>query len=344
MRKLVLCAVLVLIIPLQALAQFPMEQIRWQNEPMEAGHKAFWAGDYPAAMEQFQIACSRGSEIGCKERDNAAKKVLYFGLELLRAREYARAIPQLQIACIGGQVLGCYELAVMYRDAVGVKQNFAQAAKLFQSACTGGIAQGCNNLGALYNDGIVVGKDYAQIVALFQKACAGGEEYGCANLEAMYERSCKAGSASECSKLDVYRKQKQAQTDAKQARIAANLRPSPGSRRPTTFEGYSGPLVECMEDFPSVEYTDYEASSSCLVNADHYRTDPKSCYKPVVRSTVCRYKNLCPFNIHTKISSKRWGSEGEIIYSVLESGVEHQRFLSTSAGTIIAMSKEPFKK
>jgi uncharacterized membrane protein YhaH (DUF805 family) len=89
-------------------------------------------------------------------------------------------------ACDGGYTGGCSNLAYMYYNGEGVKQDSFKAVELYKKACDGGEARGCFNLGSVYVNGKGVKQDYFEAAELYKKACDGGEALGCFNLGVMY--------------------------------------------------------------------------------------------------------------------------------------------------------------
>ncbi len=54
----------------------------------------------------------------------------------------------------------CYNLADMYFNGYGTKQNYHKAIKLYSKTCDNGYAPSCNNLGLLYYNGNGVAVNY----------------------------------------------------------------------------------------------------------------------------------------------------------------------------------------
>lgn len=88
-----------------------------------------------------------------------------------------------QQLCDDGDMLGCDLLGVMFRDGVGVTQNFARAGDLFQQACDGDLMESCSRLGVMYVNGLGVTQDIARGLDLSQQGCDGGDELGCNNVD-----------------------------------------------------------------------------------------------------------------------------------------------------------------
>ena len=77
-------------------------------------------------------------------------------------------------------------LGVMYRDGIGVRQDFALALRMFRTAADQGLAAAQANLGWMYYYGRGALQDYAQAVAWFRKAADQGEARGQSGLGLMY--------------------------------------------------------------------------------------------------------------------------------------------------------------
>ncbi len=103
------------------------------------------------------------------------------------SQDYARALDLYQQGCEGGNAIGCTNLGYLYDEGLGVTQDYARAIDLYQQGCEGGDANGCTNLGYLYSNALGVTQDYAQAIDLYQQGCEGGDANGCTNLGILYD-------------------------------------------------------------------------------------------------------------------------------------------------------------
>jgi len=67
-----------------------------------------------------------------------------------------------------------FDLGVLYRDGLGVAQDYDKARELFQKAADAGDADAMNNLGALYGKGLGVAQDYGKAREWYQKGADAG--------------------------------------------------------------------------------------------------------------------------------------------------------------------------
>ena len=79
-----------------------------------------------------------------------------------------------------------YNLGVLYRDGLGVPQDYIEAVAWFRRAANQGHAGAQNNLGIAYERGEGVAQDYAEAVGWYQRAAEQGGAIGQFNLGRMY--------------------------------------------------------------------------------------------------------------------------------------------------------------
>jgi uncharacterized protein len=84
--------------------------------------------------------------------------------------------------CNGGHAGSCATLAVMYRDGMSVKTDWALAAKHAQTACDNDNAIGCRIVASAKLGGKGVAKDKPGALALLEKSCQAGDGMGCVEL------------------------------------------------------------------------------------------------------------------------------------------------------------------
>ena len=104
---------------------------------------------------------------------------------------YKKDIELYTKACDGGHMSGCYNLALLYKNGQGVRQDYKKANELWSKACDGGDMGGCYNLGFLYNYGQGVRQNKSKAKELFGKACDGGNQKGCDNYKILNEEGIR---------------------------------------------------------------------------------------------------------------------------------------------------------
>lgn len=121
--------------------------------------------------------CSTGNAVSCSE---LGSHYLYLD------NDYVKAISLYQKSCERGYGKGCYNLGVMYRDGIGVQQNYSAAKLLSKQACNTGFYIGCYDVGVMYERGHGVKQNYSTAKEFYEKACRGGDAPGCYNLGTLY--------------------------------------------------------------------------------------------------------------------------------------------------------------
>ena len=81
--------------------------------------------------------------------------------------------------CSDGDMEACYNLASMYANGDGVRQDKHKAIKLYTEACDGGYMTACIILGHMYYKGEGIPKNKQKAKELFSISCDCGEPKGC---------------------------------------------------------------------------------------------------------------------------------------------------------------------
>jgi TPR repeat protein len=110
------------------------------------------------------------------------------GLEAYRAKNYTVALTKfLAVAEQGNADVRDY-LGGMYRDGLGVPQDYHQAISWYQKAADLGDALGQSHLGYMYANGMGAALDYKQSADWYRKAAEQGDAYSQCNLGMMYQK------------------------------------------------------------------------------------------------------------------------------------------------------------
>ncbi len=141
-----------------------------------------------------------------------------------------------QKACNAGCGPSCSNIASMYRQGIGNKEDYINSSKLYKKVCDSGNAKGCYSLANVHHYGIGISqkqhgmevakkiinivqkkKDVSLDNKLYQKSCDGGYMPGCyamgfyymhrGNDEqkgvSLYEKACNGGNRDACESLGV---------------------------------------------------------------------------------------------------------------------------------------------
>lgn len=111
---------------------------------------------------------------------------MYIGGNLIKMKEIEASISDLMVAASQGSPNAQYNLAVMYRDGIGMQKDEKQAAYWFNKAGNAGHLTALMNLGVLYEDGRGVEKNYTIAAKLYEKAVANGHIGSMKNLSNLY--------------------------------------------------------------------------------------------------------------------------------------------------------------
>ena len=111
------------------------------------------------------------------------------GLVYYTAENYQQALKYYKKACELNDEFGCYNLAGLYDQGLGVKQDFDKTFKLAKKACDSKHMAACYNVGVLYVKGKGVRQDFVNARKYFEKACNANnanEAMACNNLGSLY--------------------------------------------------------------------------------------------------------------------------------------------------------------
>jgi TPR repeat protein len=86
--------------------------------------------------------------------------------------EYATALRLFRPLAGQGNAIAQFNLGVMYRDGLGVPQNYPEALKWFRKAADQGMANAQYNLGSMYYGGLGVSRNYLQAYMWFDIAAS----------------------------------------------------------------------------------------------------------------------------------------------------------------------------
>lgn len=122
----------------------------------------------PAALAWYEKAAAQGS--------SRAKNNLGVYYLTGTARNPARSAHLFEDAAAHGLVEAAYNLATLYDQGLGVRQDYAQARKFYRQAADNNDADAEYRLGMLFDQGLGGEKDSSAALALFQRAAADGSE------------------------------------------------------------------------------------------------------------------------------------------------------------------------
>ena len=114
------------------------------------------------------------------------KKCNNIGVVYRRTENYQQALKYYKKACELNNEFGCANLANLYYQGQGVKQDFAKAFKLYKKACDLNYMVACHNAGFMYNEGQGVGQDFVNAKKYYEKACDANDAMACNNLGVLY--------------------------------------------------------------------------------------------------------------------------------------------------------------
>ncbi len=90
--------------------------------------------------------------------------------EALKAGRYEEALKELLPLVEQGDAEAQYNLGILYRDGLGIKQDYKMAVALFGKSAEQGFVDAQYNLAVLYGEGKGVEQDFTRAVALYRKA------------------------------------------------------------------------------------------------------------------------------------------------------------------------------
>ena len=120
-------------------------------------------------------------------------------------KDYALAVKWYRAAADRGFAMAQSNLGHFYRDGIGVPQDYALAKILYEKAAASDYAEAMNDLGRLYDNGWGVKQDYAKAREWYEKAIALGDLDALNGLGWMYDRGV-GGLAVDHVKANVFYK------------------------------------------------------------------------------------------------------------------------------------------
>ena len=117
---------------------------------------------------------------------HAAQGELDDGIEAVEKKEYAKAYQIFKALAEQGNAEAQYNLAILYRQGKGVKQDKKTALKWFEQSANQGLASAEYYLGHLYDNGDTVNRDSAIAVSWYKKAAEKGNPLAQSNLGVAY--------------------------------------------------------------------------------------------------------------------------------------------------------------
>jgi TPR repeat protein len=147
----------------------------------ESGLKAYNAGDYAAALREWQPLADQG----------APHAQYNMGLLYARGegvgRDFAKAADYYRKAADQGIVEAEYNLGVLYSNGQGVPKDDAEASKWFLKAAQQGDAKAANSLGSIYDEGPGGFQNFTEAEKWYRKAAESGIAMAQFNLGVMYD-------------------------------------------------------------------------------------------------------------------------------------------------------------
>jgi len=158
----------------------PVARVVERGSSYQAGLAAYQAGNYEAALREWQPIAERGdvdAQIYLASMYREGRGV---------ARDYAQAVAWYRNAAERGSARGQSNLAYMYREGLGVALDETQAAYWWQKSAGVGDAYSQSALGEMYEHGKGVAQDFAQARFLYTKAAEQGYSRAAYLLGLMY--------------------------------------------------------------------------------------------------------------------------------------------------------------
>jgi len=138
----------------------------------------------------------------------------------MAGKPFSVAVPVFERECANAQADACSHLGWMYKNGIGVPENWSQFFSYSSKACDGGDGFACLNVGIEYEVGGSGGikQDYSRAVVLYSRSCNAGNAIGCQDLGSLYHRglgiarddpraeelfskACKLGATGGCREL-----------------------------------------------------------------------------------------------------------------------------------------------
>lgn len=82
---------------------------------------------------------------------------------------------------------GCFNLAKLYEDGLGGKEDLEEAFRLYSDACESNVEFACYKVGQLYEKGIDGKKDYIKALKYYEKQCKDGNGFACEGIANLYQ-------------------------------------------------------------------------------------------------------------------------------------------------------------
>lgn len=162
------------------------------------GLAAFKAGNYEAALEQWQPL----AEAGFPEAQYQLARMYHRGYAVQDDAEAARLY---RLAAEQGHVMAQNNLGVMYEQGRGVERDEAQAAQWYTKAAQEGLIVAQANLALLHDDGRGVSADAKRAAQLYRQAGDSGHVTSQYRLARLYEEG-RGVAQSDSRAADWYRK------------------------------------------------------------------------------------------------------------------------------------------
>jgi TPR repeat protein len=152
------------------------------NDVFEKGKLAAHAGQFDAALQDFQQAAAAGDSRAMNDLG-----VLYYEGHGV-AKDYQRAREWYEKGAAAGNAEAMGNLGYLYLDGLGVTKDYDQARQWLEKGAMAGNGRAMTHLGYMYREGLGVTKDYDQARQWLEKGAAAGNGRAMAYLGVMYER------------------------------------------------------------------------------------------------------------------------------------------------------------
>lgn len=142
----------------------------------------YQAKKYRVAISYFEKTINLGDDRGYVALGEVYKEL----------KDYFNAKKNYEIGCNKtnkNQAVSCFNLALLYNEGQGVRQDQHKTYELYKKSCDMENAMACNNLGVLYSKGKGVKQNHSIAKQYYGKACDLGEQMGCDNYKQQNEYS-----------------------------------------------------------------------------------------------------------------------------------------------------------
>ena len=133
--------------------------------------------DYKKAIKLYEVAAIKGN-VDAQYKLSNIYTYGFLGAEV----NSIKAAFYLQLMADKGVAKGQYDLALMYANGEGLKQNNKKALELFQKAAEQGYRLAENNLGVMYHNGLGTKQDYKKAIVWYKKAAKQGQKDAVQNI------------------------------------------------------------------------------------------------------------------------------------------------------------------